>query len=726
MVVIMWRKTAILSVAALAALTPGQDAGTKITYTTVAVPIHRALEELGQKTGVSLLAAPQTASEIVVIHAVDVPLSVLMQRIARAVSGEWRQEGDAYRLAADPSLRTREERTELQARAQEIRKRLQDHFQPQTGRGNPAVGVTGGPPVRVTLSRLLMSIDANQLAAIPRGGRVVFATTPNRMQRALPSGAAGTIQALVAEHNKWVDAQPAREVATDAEVPPALRTMMERLQPRNKRIESPPTKALLAASRSPMMGWRYSLSLYDAQGNTVLNHEEMVFEGDMFGIPMDDIMEQMSGGATQAPKQEEDPRPIDLGPETKEFLAIMRGAMMPGGIGSVQMSEGFRAKLTAPHQYDPLSYLASDLVLGVAKAKGVSTVAVLPDDMALGPAAAMMTSDATVSSALTALSSGRNTVATVEDGWLLVRPARPAEARNTRLNRVALAELLMAAQSKDVPSLDDLAAFARRAPSPFEAPASLGYLMFFAPSAVSSGFGMPANWEMLRLYGTLSPSLKQSMAAGQAVPFGSMTGEQRAIATRLLYGSEASLRIADQGPRDPMMGMFGMFERMMPGGSSDFRTEATEAMPTGLPAQGTLSLQIKSTPVVKPEGAPNAITSMFGVLGADELALFEHFREDPSMGMVSSFLPTFDKLKVGRRTIYEFTFAVAQGVVETQALNDSSFGPGAPIVSMSGIPQELAALVKERREVIKKSPFGQLGGMMGGLGTPPRQRPPHP
>src|SRR5690348_16065263 len=96
----------------LFALTSAQDPSAKVTYSTVAAPADRVLQEISKLSGANLKASPQTAHEILVLNVKDVPLADLMKRIAAVTSGEWPEKSGVTWLVPANMIRQQQEREE--------------------------------------------------------------------------------------------------------------------------------------------------------------------------------------------------------------------------------------------------------------------------------------------------------------------------------------------------------------------------------------------------------------------------------------------------------------------------------------------------------------------------------------------------------------------------------------------------------------------------------------
>lgn len=387
--------------------------------------------------------------------------------------------------------------------------------------------------------------------------------------------------------------------------------------------------------------------------------------------------------------------------------------------GSVpKFSPELEFRLVRPDQYDPLSFGPSESLLAVGKAMKLSIVANLPDDMVSFFRLMAGGAEQTVKGYLQELQQGRTAKAEIKDGWLIVRPAKPDEARKERLDRVALAQLIAASRSKGNPSLDDLAAYAQKAESPLEQQIAMTYLTAFAPSAMGQGMGGLTDWNMLRLYGTLSMGQKDTLLDRSAIPLGNLSPAQKQIATNLLFGANARLQVREPGePPKEEFGFVSMIRRFMPGSSNDYRQEPTEAMPMGLPGKGALRLDLSTEVVGIPVGS-SLPRNVFGVLGADELAMLRYLSEEPAFAQFGAQMPRIEGLRLGRRTAMRFVFTVAPNVTVEHTLNDDRVAKDATTVAIADLTPEMKARIEERLAQLKKNPL-PFGGLIGSRQNPP-------
>jgi hypothetical protein len=172
--------------------------------------------------------------------------------------------------------------------------------------------------------------------------------------------------------------------------------------------------------------------------------------------------------------------------------------------------------------------------------------------------------------------------------------------------------------------------------------------------------------------------------------------------------------------------MTTMMSRMMPGGGADYSSEPTEVMPTGVPAQGTLTVTTEQEYFVAPSDKKDM--GGFGgiaVMGIDELAIFEMFSSTEEgkkqMTVMASTMPK--TVLVGNRSKYTFRFRVSSSAEVVGSLYDDSLDKKAAPIAFSNLPANVKAQVTARAEKLKKTPFGQMMSTAGafnfGQGGPP-------
>jgi len=736
----MNRKPTFISLAlALVATAISQNASPKITYTSVAVPVNRALTEIGKQASLHLEAVPAISSEVLILRVKDVPLDELMKRIATTTSGEWQPIDGGYRLIPNNLVRRQEEQTEKNAYVAGLSKTLGELVKslnpppPPKNTGTKTKGKgeddaaaeemaaqfgfgASQTPAGKAVIKLMQGIGVQNLASIDEKSRIVYSTNPTRMQRALPGNWNAVLTQLVTEHNTYATklqkekAENAVNAVEETEQMKKLKEMFGNFEDDMKPIEGTPTKAILVCSRQQLFGGlSIVLKVYNEKGQVIITGEQTLasVDSDFSQLVQEKVAEAKGEKKpTQTPVAE---KPIEFSATTKEFQASTN--FMTMATGGSKLSDELKVKLLNPEMYDPLSFADSEALIEIANRRNEQLVADLPDEMQSIFGMAISTTGggeggASKNVTPTAyLAQIKNNVAVTEaDGWLTAKAVKPAEARRKRFDRAALGQFIRAADAKGAISLDDLAAYALKADSPMENQGPMMYIIMFAPNAMQSGLQGATDWDMLRFYGALSPTSKKMLVDGGRLPFSQLNPTQAAALRQMAFGPNESLTL-DEDEKKGDTGLPKIWKSMfMRAAGGDYRTEPTEVMPNGLPAEGFVTLNFTNEHVAKATGNVPAMMAN-ATLGADELALFKFMSESESMQQFSAMMPKIEEVKLGKREVYDFKFIVAQGVSMSQSLNNDSFDSRQGSVKMTNLPDDFQKQIQERMAVIKKLPF---------------------
>lgn len=731
------RSYSLLAALALVTASFAQSASPKITYTTVAVPINRALAEISKQAGMRLTAAPLVANEVIILSVKGMPLDDVKIQIAKACSAKWEPIEGGEMLIPDLVQRRQEEqkdRAEYVEALSKSLKQLVDSLNPPKpdpkAKADPAgaamaeqVGWFGGSGASgKAIIKLIQSIGVTNLAAIGERDRVVYSSNPTRMQKPFVGNWGPILAQLVTENNEQI-AKRMRD-KTEVKEPEneqmkKLREMFGDFDETDKPVEGTPSKAILICARQPMFGGlMLTLRVYNEKGKIVITGNQMLMGGDSMLADIPDMEFGPDGLPREKPKPKTatTEKPIEFSVTTKELNSLSN--VMNMAASPTKMSDELRMKLLSPDQYDPLSFTTSEALLATAAQRGKNLVAVMPDKMDSYLAMFMPKSEALTPTQY--LESIQDVATVSADGpIILIRPLKPAESRKERIDRVALGAFLKAVDSKGTISLDDLAAYAQRSNSPMEDTSSMTYFMLFAPNAIQSGMGGQVSWDALRFYGSLSATQRKSLSEGTRMSFSQFSPPQAAAVRQLAFGPEENLIAENPDAKKPEF-EFPSFIRgaLMARLGGDYRSEPTEVMPNGLPGTGFVELKLTQDSIAKPTGN---VPAMFGnaVMGADELAMLKMFKDMPGMEQFSAMMPTIEEVRLGERSVYEFKFTVAEGVYLEKTLNDDRLSSKSPVVKMANLPSAFAKKIDDRLAAFKKLPFFDPAFLSPNRGGPP-------
>jgi hypothetical protein len=429
----------------------------------------------------------------------------------------------------------------------------------------------------------------------------------------------------------------------------------------------------------------------------------------MPGDDFSNLVAAAQGKKPSAPSTKE--TPIEYSDDSKALMQSTKG--MSSGNFKLNLPADLRRKLFNPSQFDPLSFTSSDEILSYAKSKGKPVVADIPDSVGGGLAAFLPGSTTTVESFEKDLDQGKSMVLVADDQFTVIKPAFASQSRADRLDRDALTALLRATDGKEIPSLDDLSAYAIHAPDPMQGGVSQMYLTLFVPGASQQSMDGLTSWSMLRFYGHLSPDARMSLRQGGKILVSSFSAEQKACLEQMTYGALSQIQVEDpQHKADDQP----YWMKIISGSSgSDYRDEPTESVPNGLVGDGYVDLKTSNESFAAPVSSDGSQdVASLGILGADELAIFRMFKEDKNYAQISAMLPSFGNLRVGQRTVLSFTFHLTSQVSVKQILKDHHLAKDAPIATESTLPDDFQKQIAEKLAMFQKSPLGALGALMGG------------
>ena len=692
----------------------------RISLKATRVPV--LLQQLSGEIGTVLACLPVFENDVVILDSRGLSQEAVLNEIAYVVCGKWEKSAAGLRLIPDTAQWQKDQREDQATAAKELRKQVFSRANPPKKSDKPGEDDEMGGDNGSDIAKVLLGLDLTRIANLRPEERLVYSTSPTRMQLPLPDSARGVVAKLVAEHNEQVgnaeEPQSAEEIAAMAMMPESMKRMM-RLQ---RRPITGYTKAnLVIASGGFLGGSQATLTVYNAKGEVVLMENDMLGLGGIFGGMMGAMGEAMEAVAEslgdalngQEPTATAPEAEIKISPRAKEIsrmLNLMSFARTDGTTPTPPSDEVMRI-LAQPDQFDPLSFQTSEIVMGAFPKPERSMVACLADSAS--EIAALLPSE--IKKQL-----GKNHEISEEGNVVRIRPKNRFFARRDRSNRTALAQLIQSSQNDGAPSLKELAAYASRAAKPEISSLSGKYLLNMVPSTMSYIMMGTANWGLLRWYGSLDGGARGRILTGAPVNLAAIpSGPTSAF----LYSSEAM-----PGPIGTETDfMTSMMSRMMPGGGgADYSSEPTEVMPAGVPAQGTLTVTTEQEYFVVP--ADKKDMGGFGgiaVMGIDELAIFEMFSSTEEgkkqMTVMASNMPK--TVLVGNRSKYTFRFRVSSNAEVVGSLYDDSLDKKAAPIPFGNLPGNVKAQVTARAEKLKKSPFGQMMSTMGsfnfGQGGPP-------
>ncbi|HXH61820.1 MAG TPA: hypothetical protein VNI20_10745 [Fimbriimonadaceae bacterium] len=701
----------------------------KVTFTSEARPANEVIADLAAKTGLKIETTDDAKKHVLIVSVTDVPEKDLIERIAKAMSSSATFDNGTWTIAPDEPLRKKEQADVVAGRIksfrqtqEEVRKLLSAKPDP----GLPLITPLGSADSKA-LANLVLMINPIDVGTLSPGGRIVFSTSPNRMQRPMRGPQVAEIfQTLFSEHNAEVDEQAKSEQGGDAGMADAFGGLLgKRLKPR--KFEEVPSKAVLVLeSKSGRAGLGLQsevadLKVYDAKGQVVVM-SELNLSPEYFKV-----LNQAAEGkkpvdpeaAQEKAKKSEDPTDtpkVELSKRSQAFVASAASEDL-----NFNVTPELKGFMEDPVKYDPLSFVTTDVLFAIAKVKNLDVVANMPDNALMESGGFIFgdSKDLTVGLAMQQLTSSDALTVTNEGGWLTVVPKDPADARNVRQDRAELKTLISGIEKNGSLSLEALANFASKSPAPMENLSTLPYFLVFAPSAFIGSINGQMDWDMLRFYASLEPPVRRNLRDGQRVPFSSLSGRARNILTEMSFGANANIVAAEDltKPKDDSPWFLSVLGAMAGGQEQSYIQEPTEVMPNGLP-NGYIEMSTSTGPVLQQTSQQRNIFLSMTAMTPQDFAFIEMAKE-AAPGFNLGFVGGADAAKIAQRETLDFHFWLSDAAGLDKSLFDDHLDPNAKEISMTNLPADFRALVDKAKEKIKNSPLGKLfqqGGGGGGAG----------
>ncbi len=742
------RVTALLLLALAATFSFAQTVTVSTTQ-----PIGRLLDDLAKKTNLHLQAAANVRDDVVLLSCKDAASDDVMARVAAVLHAQWTKSGENYILSRDSNLVLADRKAEFGAAAVSLRTQLnelmaqvraQGTMTPEqakqivednakameammNGGGSKGDAVrrfesaqTKSPGSRAVI-RMLAAMSDSELANMASGRRVVFSSRSTRMQLPMPNGAFDAARTFVREQQLIAAATPppANNGETKIVIGGFSDGRMGTGNPNDMAVV-----ILVMNDGGPLGGSGMArVAIADSKGETICSGS--------FGLKPSPPLP-----ANGAPSVGE--KPISLSPLTVEFdKAMVQSAGADGGMKRIMafsmdtggakpssasfvispdspktpqipLSPDLRKALLSPDKVEPLSFSTFEGMRAIAGDQNLC--AYLPDGLVV-PVARFMAGGDRTPSALKAFTARVSDLQYAEDGkWMTVQPRRAFSARDKRVSRLGLTNLLHTMTTKQALSLEDVSAYAATQPKSI---ASSDFDLAYAhavATALSDEMLTPltygGEWAIMRFYGQLSPTQRQALLAGRPLPINSLSPDQVAILADQVYQSP-------DGPTSMSGGNGTRGMRFMIGGES-VSNERTFVLPNGLPNDGFVRMSSSNQPTLQGTEADGTIREM----SADQLAFSKYQSEHPetvsNLGAPPSIPSSF---RQASQTIYNLQVVLGQNYGIQRSLKDTAIGNGS-FVAFDQLPRDIREQVQQRLDALRQ---GMRSGFGGGGKVPPPQ-----
>ncbi len=669
---------------------PADDA---ITFAARAARLERLLPQLGAATNSTLKCSSELENQVALISVHSMPKGTVLKLLAQACGGEWRIDPDgSLTLWRPATLRRAEAAAEFKnlrdgyargianylrrsAVASELTaegadKVLQDLNSSDSEGDVPAAS---SPEVREpggrAIARILAGIDPGTLAAIAPDTRVVFSSNPNRLQRFIGGHPGAVLREFAKEQAVW-SAAVARSRGSRS------KSMSDPEQQSDPSFSGP-------LDETPQ---RFELSVARPSSNSDLELELRIeaADGEVVNLWQSDL--DVDSPQESEPSEQLKSTKLELSPESQAIEAVLRyqTGSPEGESAPISLTPEVRKRILRPDIDDPLSFVPADVLLQLAKVKGLDLVACMPDDLlAADP---INGADLAV-----ALQEAAPSISIYEqDGALLVRPKDWLRLEAERLDRKRFGALMNIADEDDTIRLAKWAEYSLSNPDPNDQLAGEFLMAVTGLDEALSHSG--ESWTMLQLYGLLLPTQLQALNAGGHLRYADLTEAQRNLLSYYVFGSADAPGVRNEG-------------------TLTVQPEVTDIFPQGL-SDVDLSWTTESFRValgVEPRiGSPQSAQELGSIAGVREHDLTQ-------VGRLSSLAP-YTRFRYGTETQMSVYVALGSGDGFSDQLSDDEMLPGANY-TLTNLPSDFMDAYRQAEQRVLTSTRRQRG-----KATPPPRR----
>jgi len=655
------------------------QADTKVTLTVQGTSVKNALNLLGSAAHVSLLTSPQTANEILTFRFVDVPLSEAMRRIADIEFAEWKQDGEAMRLVRSAKLQRGEQEWETNRQVQAFAKAIAlrtadgqkrapwsdqeaDRLAEQVRSlikdlppGNPpppwrkrAEAVVLQSPISRALQDILCSIDPGELAGLPLTLRTVWSTRPTKTQRSFSPKLARIVDQYLQDEASWI-----RSVESHSLTAPEIKGNPHWSLELGKLLGNKGIATILLAADQP--GIDFTLTAYDDAGKQIAQASDRLQGSYSTDSP---------ALKTLFPDPSE--KPIEV--EGDDRLLYDYSRIRPvdeRGPPPAKLLE----RLLDTEQFDPLHLSGSSMLVRIAEVRNVNMIGRLPDKLfdLIDFGRGKQFEAATWFSYLPFSDCQLD----FTDGWISVRPYQPVATRDMQADRRAFNKYMHRLNSDKPLSIDEQARVMAPLPE---------HQMNDLPWRESTYLNCPDtrffDTLSLRFYAAASAQQKERMM-GDGMPLSSLTSAEREIVNRMVYGRQ--LQLIYSPTIDPELSTTGIL------------SEATEALPNGLPPDGLVTMRVSSDPSVFPPNSGLKVHAQNQIY-PNMLVMVKYAQDHPEDQRPGSEVLSRDlkHFLLGKRTTITITFQFTPTLSMAGYLQDGNVTDLKPI-TFDQLPQAYLA-----------------------------------
>lgn len=681
------------------------------------LPIRAILGEIAKSTGETYAVSEELQNDIVVVQVTNREASEVLDRLAIVTEGKWVTRNGVRTLEVDTARQRARRDAEKKEAIDSYIGALQQFAKVES-------------EMTSALAKLLLAQPRSVLARMATE-RTVLSSSPNRLQSPLAGRYAELAQLMIAQTNEQAAAM--REMPIE-ELQPMLKFFkamgIETSVFMPQTVTSEPAEILVVAESNGRLSSNdrmIKVFLADAEGRVISSTVLPISAWQILAQLEEDLPSDEDEAAATS---EEEPTPAEtmewvpdeplvLRPDAARFLSILQRQYQPEAMIAPLPDED-RALLLRPDLYEPLDLYAGDALRQTAEKGDLDIVGLVPDRILMG-AFGQGGEPARLRNTWYAWT--HHVKVECAEGWVMMSPREFDEAREQRVNRPALAALLLASKTGR-PSLDQWADYVRagglRDEMGFGTVESL-YLGF----VLGQQQGMDAitmDRNALRVWAHLSDRQRDSIRNGQGVRLGTLN--RTAIDALYQWLMQASL-LPQRNENHLGMRLITAFLTGVSGLGPQIGylwQEPTELLGSGWNQDAVIGAYVSEEPVLTPVTLDGKPITTFPMMGPEEYAFFTEMLNGPAAGQMT--MPT--RFEISDRTVIELAARLTPTHELRGTLTDVRERAARPMRGRDELPKEFTDKVDAVRKAMDEMGIMEFFRMMGdgGMGgQPPTESP---
>ena len=567
----------------------GQDFSKPITFTTKAEPVRIALDEISKQGGVKLQVEQDMENEPVILRLNAVPTKEVMDRLADVFAADWVDHHGYWQLERSEQKEAAIKQEAFQRKVNAFRKsiddlvkleannppmtpeevdkmfqhiaRVKDHaYSNDTGAIADRHALESCYPSMRLCIKTLAKMDPVELAKIGQFQRVVFSSSPNAMQEALPTIDADDLQEFIRQRKLMNDGMKKANLKLDWFSD--LGATDE-----SKLVSTKPARLIVDTQSFTSRLLLLNFNLYDDKGKVLAT------DGEELGMTWDENIARRVKRAQLVRDVQQNgyalgPVATELASRTGKELSQLRPIS----------KEAFDA-LAHPTIIDPLAIATSDTLLIGAARDSLNVIALPEDDVEFDALSCDATGKTSLERFQASLFYTQSTL-DISNGWVVLKPQDPALAAEGREPRSTLESFLNECVDKGYVSIESEANLVVNSPRACSWGVADGIAGYLLNTSGGSIFGNGDD-EPLRFYGTLSDEQRDVARKDTLnLNLSQLSDEQKSILESMIFDSQMSFVGTTTKSADVLI------------------RERTEMLPNGFPAGTRVSVHDQFKDVV--------------------------------------------------------------------------------------------------------------------------------